>query len=192
MITAASPRPCATARWPGSPSLTAAAAQECGERQPRPLAFVSSGPRPAELGRSVWANPIVGRGADRVRCGRFLRRQSNSRLRAAAGVKAIVATQMLGGSASRAGAAGPPSLGGGRAAAEPRYCFASKKQYGRRAGRRPHQERDACVAERFRTAWRSSGSIVCVVQNPPKADCTLNCSVSGDGRHPGSPRQSDG
>jgi hypothetical protein len=52
MITAASPRPCATERWPGGTSLTAAAAQECGERQPRPLAFVSSGPRPAELGRT--------------------------------------------------------------------------------------------------------------------------------------------
>jgi hypothetical protein len=26
-------------------------------------------------GARVWANPIVGRGADRVRCGRFLRRQ---------------------------------------------------------------------------------------------------------------------
>ena len=52
MITAASPRPGATARWPGGTSLTAAAAQECGERQPRPLAFVSSGPRPAELGRT--------------------------------------------------------------------------------------------------------------------------------------------
>jgi hypothetical protein len=56
----------------------------------------------------------------------------------------------------------------------------AKATAGRHAGR-PHQERDACVAERFRTARRSSGSMACVVQNPRKADCTLNCSVSGIG-----------